>query len=112
MYVIIGLETLKDIDGGRIREALDHHIRRAALDCKDRPGDPAARVVTMTIKIVPEIEDDGSCDRCRMAIEFTSKVPNHRSKAIEVGLRANGALVFNPDSPDNINQSTFMDGDQ
>lgn len=111
MLVTLGLETLNQIDGGKVQEALNHHLKRVAMDCKDRPADATARTVTMTIKLVPDMEPDGSCERCRMAVEFASKVPNHRTRAIEIGLKANGTPVFNPDSPTNVDQSTMFGDD-
>lgn len=112
MLMTLALDTLKEIDGGKIQEALNLHLRRVSLDCKDRPADGTARTVTMTIKMVPDMDPDGSCDRCKMTVEFGSKIPGHRTRAIEIGLKANGTPVFNPDSPTNVDQSTFIGDDE
>ena len=103
------LDSFEDIDGGRIAEELRVHLRRIWLDYKYRPADATARVVTMKIKLVPELEADGSCDRCKMAVEFSSSIPKHKTRTIELGMKASGMLVFNPDSPDNVVQSTMFD---
>lgn len=106
------LDALRDLDGGKAAEAFRLHVQRAALDCLDRPADPKPRVVTLQFSVAPVLETDGSCDRVEVQINASSKVPNHRTRVYSFGLRRNGILVFNPDSPDSVDQGTFLpDGD-
>lgn len=105
------LDTLKALDGGKAALAFDEHVKRAALDCMDRPGDKAARTVTLEIKLTPVMEPGGDCTEVTAQIKATSAVPKHQTKPYSFGLRRGGMLVFNEDAVDNINQATFMDGD-
>jgi hypothetical protein len=50
------LENLVDLDGGKACVAFEQHVRRAALDCMDQPGDNAARKVTLEITLKPIME--------------------------------------------------------
>jgi hypothetical protein len=103
------LESLKDLDGGKAGMAFEQHVRRASLDCLDRPGDESARKVTLEAVIVPVRNDDGTCDGVTIQFHSSSAVPKHRTKLYSMALRANGMLAFNPDAPDNVNQSTMLD---
>jgi len=105
------LENLEHLDLGIANAAFQQHIKRVALDCLDRPGDSSSRKVTMEILIKPELLPDGSCDRVKLQIQIGSKVPTHRTKVYDLGLRKNGVLAFSEDSPDNFDQTTLFDGD-
>lgn len=73
--------------------------------------DPATRKVVIEIGIKPDADPDGSCDRVKTQIQVTSTVPRHRTRVHEMALHTNGALSFNADSPDNVDQET-MDFDK
>jgi hypothetical protein len=105
------LATLEKLDMGKAAAALQEHLKRAAIDCMDRPGDGKARKVTLQFDITPIVTPDLTCDEVHIQIQAASKVPTHRTKVYSCGLRKNGMLVFNPDSPDNVNQNTLLDGD-
>lgn len=105
------LDTLKDLDGGKAALAFEQHVRRAANDCLDRPGDQTARKITLEIKLSPVLNADLTCDEVKAQIEASSAVPKHRTKEYSFGIRANGMLVFSQDSPDNVNQTTMLDDD-
>jgi hypothetical protein len=105
------LENLARLDNGKAAAALDQHIRRAAADCMDRPADPKARVITLQIDLEPVLDTgDLSCSEVKAQIHVTSKVPSHKTRVYSLGLRRNGVLIFSEDSPDNINQTTLLDG--
>jgi hypothetical protein len=107
------LDSLKDLDMGKAFVAFQQHLTRAAADCIDRPGDGKARSVKLEIALVPVIEPDGTCEEVRAQIAVSSKVPIHKTKVYSFGVRSNGAVTFNPDSPDNVSQGTFsMEGDE
>lgn len=106
------IDSLKDLDNGKAAEALRRHLRRAAADCEDRPGDSSPRKVQLSIAMVPVMDDQGNCDQVKLRIEASSTVPKHRTRVYSMGLRRGGMLVFNPDAPDNVNQSTFLNDDE
>lgn len=106
------LESLRDLDGGRALEAFGLHIKRATLDCEDRPGDPKPRKVTLTFSLVPVLDPDLQCSEVKGQLHSASTVPPHRTKEYSFGLRRGGMLVFNDDSPTNINQGSLLDDDE
>ncbi len=105
------LKTLHLLDYGKAAEALQTHLRRAAVDCLDRPGDAKARKVTLQFEIVPVLEPDGDCTEVRVTIQAISKMPTHCTKPYSMALRKNGSLGFSEDSPENVGQTTIFDGE-
>lgn len=106
----VNLDTLKELDGGKAWHAFQQHIRRAAIDCLDRPGDDKARKVVLEIELSPVLDAQSlECSEVTAKIQASSTVPKHRTKKYSFGLRRNGSLVFNVDAPDNVNQTTFLE---
>jgi len=103
------LDNLNDLDGGKAALAFEHHVRRAALDCMDRPGDDKARTVTLQVSLKPVMEPGGDCVEVEAQIHAKSTVPPHKTKPYSFGLRKNGVLVFNPDATDAVDQATLLD---
>jgi hypothetical protein len=101
------LDNLKDLDGGKAVLAFQTHIVRAANDCLDRPAEPKARTVVLQVELIPVMEPGGDCTEVSLSIQAKSTVPTHKTKAYSMGLRRNGVLVFAPDSPDHIDQTTL-----
>ncbi len=107
----LNLETLPLVDSGKVSAALELHLKRAAMDCKDRPNEPKARSVLMQIDIIPVTDDKGVCDEVSAQFHFKSSVPAHKTKSISLALKANGSLRFSEESPENFAQNTIMDGE-
>lgn len=108
---LLNLQSLAELDLGKGAEAFQVLLKRAVEDCMDRPGDKTARKVALEIHIVPVMEQGGDCTEVSAEIHCTARVPTYRTKPYSMGVRKGGMLVFNPDSPDNINQTTFIDED-
>lgn len=102
------LDSLKDLDTGKVWQAFQMHLLRAAMDCLDRPADDKPRKVVLEFGLKPLMADDGDCSEVVGQFAIHSKVPTHRTKLYSFGLRRNG-LVYNPDAPDNVNQATFLE---
>jgi len=109
---ILSLKTLSKLDDEKVMKALAAHLRRASLDCHDRPGDSKPRKVTMEISLVPVLAEDLTCDEVKSQIQIKSTLPAHRTKIYSFGLKASGALVFNPDSLDAVDQGTLLPDDE
>lgn len=105
------LESLKDLDAGKAVIAFERHLTRAANDCADRPGDRKPRKVILEINLTPVLDEDLDCTEVKAQIQVTSKVPVHRTKVYSLGMRRNGILVFNEDSPEAIDQTTLLPDD-
>lgn len=106
------LANICELDGGVAAVTFEQLVRRAALDCMDRPGDGKARKITLEVTLIPRQEQCGDCTEVEAQVHAKCTVPPHRTKPYSFGLRKNGVLVFNSDSPDNVNQTTLLDDNQ
>lgn len=102
------LDSLKNLDYGRVHTAFQHELKRTLEDCRDRPGETAVRTVTLKCTITPVLEVDGDCNHVNAEFEIVGKVPARRSKPYNLRLTKSGAF-FNEDSPDNADQTTIFD---
>ncbi len=108
--VKFSLEELADLDGGRAMLAFQQCVRTAVRDCTDRPGVKTKRTVLMKMEIVPVPSINGNtidCDGCKATFKSTCSIPNFETPEVDFGVKHNGDLVFNPDSPRNHRQETF-----
>lgn len=104
----LSLESLKQLDDGKPMAAFNTHLARIAADCLDRPADSKERVVNLKLVCKPQLQPDGDCTEVKMQLFVTSSIPTHKTKVYSCGLRKNGVLVFNPDSLDAVDQTTFL----
>lgn len=109
---LLTLENLQQLDGGRICEAFNQAIKRAAVDCIDRPGETKERKVNLQIGIKPIMEDDGDATTVKYAFEVKDTIPTRKSKVYEASLQRNGTLIFNDMSDDAADQTTFSSFDE
>jgi hypothetical protein len=98
---------LVELDGGRIRIAMDQLLKMAALDCEDRPGEKKARKINFQMELKPVLDQDGMCEDVKVVVQMKSSLPTRKSREYEFGLRRGGMLTFNPDAPDAHDQGTF-----
>jgi hypothetical protein len=114
--MLFNLETLKDIDLGKVSKAFDIAVRRCVQDCIDRPGDKNGRLATLKMKITPVLEQDESGARCEVVtgeFEVHDSVPKRRSKPYSFRVKAKtGGLSFSFDSPDEVDQTTIFDDEE
>ncbi len=103
------LASLDLLDDGRVAIAWQKQLARAVQDCLDRPGESAARKVTLEFQVIPVQEPDGSADNVRGEFQVKSSIPNQRSKPYEFTANKSGHLVFNVHSPEVIDQKTIFD---
>ena len=106
--MLFNLETLKDLDMGKVVKAFEHELKRCVQDCLDRPHDSNARVVSMAMTIKP-VPDGEVCDTVSGEFEIKGKVPVRRTKVYSFGVKRTGSLMFSSDSPDNVDQRTIFD---
>ncbi len=103
----LSLENLRELDLGKVAEAFQMLLQRAAKDCEDRPGDRRARKVILEANLTPVLTQEGHCDEVHPVFKIRAKLPDYQSKAYSCALRAGGMLVFDDDSPTNINQRSL-----
>lgn len=101
------LSSLVDLDGGRIREAVEQAVRRCQVDCADRPGVSRARKVLLEIHLVP-VTDDGECTGVNVQFQVKDTAPKRESKVYNMALTP-GGLVVNDLSPEDARQVTMDD---
>lgn len=107
----LNLESLKELDAGKVSVAWDHELKRAVSDCMDRPGDKKPRVVTLELAITPVVSEDGGCEGAHGEFQIKSKVPTRKSRVYDFGVNRKGHVYFSDTSPDNLPQTTFDDVD-
>jgi hypothetical protein len=101
------LESIAKMDGGRLAIAFSAALKRAIQDCDDRPGEKKPRTVTLHLAAVPILDEDGLADNCKIQFQIHDSVPKRRSRVYDMSMRKGGHLLFNDDSPDNVDQGTF-----
>lgn len=108
----LGLDTLNQIDMGKIKAAFDHELKHVVKDALDRPGDSTPRVVQLSMSVVPDVDSQGVAETVTCEFNVKSKVPPRRSKKYQLQASANGTVMVNPESPDNIHQGTLDEIDR
>lgn len=105
------IDSLKGISGGRVVEALEQAIHRCGKDVVDRPGVKGARVVMLQVSVAPvaqaDLHDPNSNAIASIQCTIRESVPDRKSEPFNVEVRGNGALIFNPASPNNVRQGTL-----
>lgn len=107
--VELNLQSLNDLDDGRVATAFIHELKRVVLDCIDRPGDKNLRKVALEFELTPIVADDGSCESADGQFKIKSKVPDRKTKTYSFGVNKRGQLSYSQNSPDNIDQTTIFD---
>lgn len=101
------LEAVADIDGGRIKAAVEQALARCHRDVVDRPALKQARKVTLTLKITPIPEDCGlSAGSCNVEFDINESIPRRTSKKYNMQTTRAG-LLYEELSPEDVRQATL-----
>ena len=103
------LQTLEKLGHGSVVEAFNQALRRAARDCEDNPHEDGKRTVTLQCELEPIPDKLSGCDEVVAKFQIREKLPTRKSRKYSMAMRRDGMLVFNEDSPDDVNQSTFLE---
>lgn len=103
-------QSLMELDGGRIREAMCQALARVEADMHDRPGVKSARKLTLTITFKPAMDEEGNLDGADVSCQVQESIPKRSSRAYAMRASKNGGLFFNEHSPENPNQRTIDEG--
>lgn len=106
------LESVGALAGGEAMEMFQKLVRRAVLDCMDRPGDKRVRKITLQLDLVPVPVITGNtidCDSCNGTFQARCKIPDHATRQVNFGVQNSGDLIFNPDCPENHRQATMLE---
>lgn len=99
----LSLETLKELDNGKVPAAWNLHVQRALNDCHDRPAEKKPRTVTLTVEIVPICDQHGIAETVDTQFKLTSSVPKHQTRVYPLTLRKRSGkpvAVFSEVTPD------------
>ncbi|MFZ5832388.1 MAG: hypothetical protein ACOY3P_20065 [Planctomycetota bacterium] len=105
------LENLGDLDLGKAKVGFERLVRQAALDCIDRPGDKRARRVTLTVTLKPVSTVNGNtidCESIDASLKAKAAIPDFETRTYDFAIRNNGDMLFNPESPTNHKQQSFL----
>ena len=105
------LGSLNDLDDGRPAKAFLHELAYAVQDCIDRPGDDKPREVSLVLKLKPVPASENGvviAETCEGEFLIKSKVPVRKTKTYSFRANKKGHLLYSADSPDNVDQQTFL----
>lgn len=109
MHKTLTLANLADIDNGRIQLAFDAAIRRVIQDLADRPSVNKDRKIELIVKIGPDCDaEQGMLIGGNIQFEVKDSVPKRQTTIYPMKLGGNG-LLFEPQSPDNPDQTVLSD---
>jgi len=106
------LTKLNQVDFGKAHVAFAKCLETVIRDCLDRPGDKSTRKVSLHMKIKPVMAQDGDVVDCEVGFEIVAKLPAYQTAARPYAVDRGGRLIFNPDAPENPEQTTIMDGEE
>lgn len=115
---VLSLESLSALDRGAAVKQFMRLLDQAQQDIHSRPGEKRPRKIQITLSLTPKVvverdDDTGHAETiltgAAMAIHIDLKVPNRRTLEYDLGISANGAFMFNRDSPFDHRQPTLFD---
>jgi hypothetical protein len=114
-HLQLRLESLKDIDFGRLSAQWDLMLDHLVGDCKARPNVEKDRVITLEVRLAPMVDPNGNdpeLERVSFSAKVKSKVPDRQSDAITMMVKADGKVVFHADEPDEPEVGQLYDRSQ
>ncbi len=109
---VLNLDTIKDLDLGRVGVGFGRLLEQAVRDCLDRPADERARKLILQLSLKPKSEIVGqtvSCEGAAGVAQLRLKLPDYESQEVDFGVKQNGKLIFSEDSPRDHRQATMFD---
>ena len=101
------IESLAELDDGRLALAFTRHITRLIHDCENRPADEKARTLTINVAIKPTLIEGGYLTDFGVEASIKSKVPDHVTRTINCRVKNGHGGAFNTMSEDNVDQRTI-----
>lgn len=104
MLTKFDLKSLAEMDDGRIAVAFEQAMRRAAIDCEDRPADDRPRKLCLELEFKPVLDPAGYCESVVCQAQIKDTLPSRKSRKYDLGLRKGGMFVYQPMALDNHSQ--------
>jgi hypothetical protein len=108
-FVSLSINSLAELDGGKVSAAFLHDLRRIIQDCIDRPGDKTARTITLEFSAKPQVGQELVCEGVEGKFRIKSRIPERKTKAYHFQTDRSGGLFFNANNPSNPDQTTIDD---
>lgn len=109
----LSLDALKSLDLGVIDAMVSRHCQDIARDCIDRPTDKRPRRVTLEITMKPEAYSGPGgqtfCEEVEATFDVTARLPNTRSRAYRLGVKADGSVIIQTDDANDPDQLSIGD---
>ena len=103
----LDLKSLADLDGGKPGVAFAQALARCESDCRDRPGVSDARRISITVEIVPVVDETGELHSCDVRADFSDKLPKRATRKYNMITDDDGGILFNDGAPENARQGTI-----
>lgn len=101
------LETLTELDGGRVPEAFNQALKRCVADCEDRPGVKDARKVTLEVMLSPNLDDDLEFESVDVKFQIKDTAPTRKTKKYNCNWTRGNQLVFDDMSHEDADQGSL-----
>jgi len=101
------IQEIGELDDGRVAAMINKCIRSVVDDCANRPGVTESRSVGVRFEVVPLVGEEAVCTEVIIEVVASTSLPKSRSKAIAMGVRPQGMLVFNSASVESVRQGTL-----
>ncbi len=99
------MDTIAEMDGGRIKAAFTQALKRLEDDCKDRPALKKARELHLVMTMTP-VPDGADLDSVNVTFKIKESIPKRESKSYNMQA-VRGGLLFNDASPEDVKQKTL-----
>lgn len=110
--ITLNTKNLHHIHDGRVAMAIDHAIRMVSNDCAARPGEKSKRKVMIEMEAVPVLDSNTArLDNVELKFRVNTSLPKRVSQAYPMLHLGDGALAFQPASPNDPRQSGLFNPD-
>lgn len=104
--VELSLESLKNLDYGKVQAEFQKLLEFIIKDCWERPHDAKARKVLLQFEAEP-VTDGHDCTDIRARFKMKASVPDRQTKDYMMGLTKGGHIYFQEDSSDSPDQESL-----
>jgi hypothetical protein len=100
--VELSLDNLTDLDDGKVQLMFAMELKRALLDCLNRPGEGKARKVSLICAVVPEADEAGNCEGVRVSFDVKSTLPARKTLQYPMGITKAGQAWFSKEEEEDV----------
>lgn len=94
------LADLSRLDNGKALKLFNLAMQSVVTDCMDRPAEPKARKVTLTLEVKPVKDQNGNCETIDVGFAILPTTPPYLTHFYPMKPHKGGKLSFHPDLPE------------